>query len=92
MGNTQRLKEAGTSYERIFEKKDVCSSARNEWKRLRDVDTAQKEWSENVGYVIRLDTRERKVYQDSIDNENWQQALSEATTEPRLIICHGLLD
>ena len=60
--NTRKLKEAGAPYERVFVKKDVHPGVKNEWKRLRDVEAAEKGRPENVGCVIRLDTRERKVY------------------------------
>lgn len=74
LGGTRRLKEAGAPYERIFVKKDVHPSVRNEWKRLRDVEAAEKARPENVGCVVRLDTRERKVYRDNVLIDSWQPA------------------
>lgn len=74
LDKTKRLKEAGAPYERIFVKKDVHPSVRNEWKRLRDVEAAEKGRPENVGCAIRLDTRERKVYRDNVVIDSWQPA------------------
>lgn len=74
LANTRRLKEAGAPYERVFVKKDVHPSVRNEWKRLRDVEAAEKGRPENVGCVVRLDTRERKVYRDNVVIGSWQPA------------------
>ena len=74
LANTRKLKEAGAKYERIFVKKDVHPSVRNEWKRLRDVEAAEKGRPENVGCVIQLDTRERKMYRDNVVIDSWQPA------------------
>lgn len=58
---TSTLKEGGAAYQRIYVKKDVHPSVRNEWKRLREAENLEKNRPENVGCVIRLDTRERKL-------------------------------
>lgn len=74
LSKSNRLKEAGGPYGRIYVKKDVHPSIRNEWKRLRDVETAEKARPENVGCVVRLDTRERKVYRDNVVIDSWNSA------------------
>ena len=68
LGKTRKLKEKGQEYERVYIKKDVHPSVRNEWKRLREVEKAEKERPENVGCVIRLDAKDRKVYRDDVIN------------------------
>ena len=52
-------------------KKDVHPSVRNEWKRLRDAERTEKDRPENVGCVIRLDVRERKLYRDDVVIDKW---------------------
>ena len=74
LANSRRLKEAGSPYERVFVKKDVHPSVRNEWQRLRDLEAAEKGRPENVGCVVRLDIRERKVYRDNVVIDSWQPA------------------
>ena len=69
---TRRLKEAGPAYERVFVKKDVHPSVRNEWKRLRDAENAEKNRPENYGHVIRLDVKERKLYRDDVVIDSWK--------------------
>lgn len=64
LANSKKLKTAGENYTRIYVKKDVHPSVRKEWKRLRDAEAREKEKPENVGCVIRLDTRQRKLYRD----------------------------
>lgn len=71
LSKTRGLKEKGQPYDRIYVKKDVHPNVRKEWKRLRDAETAEKNRPENVGYVIRLDTRERKLYRDSEVIDQW---------------------
>ena len=61
LDKTKRLKEAGAPYERIFVKKDVHSSVRNEWKRLRDVEAAEKGRPENVGCARASYSRKKSV-------------------------------
>ena len=46
---------------------------RMEWRRLREVERNEKERPENSGCVIRLDTRERKVYRDGEVIDEWSQ-------------------
>ena len=65
------LKTAGDNVKTIFIKKDVHPRVRKEWQRLRDVERAEKEKPENVGCVIRLDPRERKVYKDREVIDSW---------------------
>ena len=68
---TSKLKEGGAAYQRIFIKKDVHPSVRNEWKRLREAENLEKNRPENVGCVIRLDPRERKLYRDDVVIDSW---------------------
>lgn len=69
--NANRLKTSGETYSRIYIKKDVHPSVRNEWRRLRNAEATEKERPENAGCVIRLDTRERKLYKDDIVIDSW---------------------
>lgn len=69
----RQLKQAGREYEKIFIKKDVHPSIRKEWKRLHDAERAEKGRPENSGCVIRLDTRERKLYRDGVVIDSWNQ-------------------
>ena len=70
--NASRLKNSGDNFSRIYIKRDVHPRVRKEWRRLRDVETAKKAKPENVGCVIRLDKRERKLYNVVIDTWNAQ--------------------
>lgn len=70
---TRVLKESGEVYSRIYIKRDVHPSVRAEWKRLREVERKEKERPENVGCVVRLDTRERKLYRDGVVIDSWSQ-------------------
>lgn len=70
---TKKLKESGAPFDTVFVKRDTHPSVRNEWRRLRDAEKAEKEKPENIGCVIRLDIRERKLYRDGIVIDSWQQ-------------------
>ena len=59
-----RLKDAGESFAQVYVKRDMHPAVRNEWKRLRDAEVAEKAKPGNLGCVIRLDTRSRKLYRD----------------------------
>ena len=65
------LKNAGDVFRRIFIKKDVHPSVRNEWQRLRNVEKKEKERPENVGCVVYLDTQQRKVFRDGVVIDSW---------------------
>ena len=69
----RQLKQAGREYEKIFIKKDVHPSIRKEWKRLHDAERAEKGRPENAGCVVRLDTKERKLYRDGVVIDSWNQ-------------------
>ena len=69
---SSQLKNAGAHYSNVYIKKDVHPSVRDEWKRLRSVETAEKENPANVGCTIHLDTKERKVYRDGIVIDSWK--------------------
>lgn len=71
LDNARRLKDAGEGFSRIYIKKDVHPSVRREWKRLRDAEAAERSRPENAGSVIRLDTRERKLYRDGDVIDSW---------------------
>ena len=71
LDKARKLKEKGQDYKLVYIKKDVHPSVRNEWKRLREAEKAEKERPENVGCVIRLDTRERKLYRDEVVIDSW---------------------
>lgn len=71
LSNASRLKACGGNFSRIYIKKDVHPSVRKEWRRLRDVEAAEKAKPENVGCVIRLDARELKVYKDNTVIDTW---------------------
>ena len=68
-----QLKQGGRAYGKIFVKKDIHPSIRNEWKRLHDAERAEKERPENAGCVIRLEPRERKLYKDGVVIDSWSQ-------------------
>lgn len=74
LGKTRKLKETGAPYDRVFVKKDVHPVVRNEWKRLREAEVAEKAKPENTGCVIRLDTKERKLYRDEVVIDSWRPA------------------
>lgn len=65
------IANAGVQFSCMFIKRDEHPSVRNEWKRLRDAEAAEKARSENVGCNIRLDMRERRLYKDGIVNDRW---------------------
>ncbi len=71
LNNARLLKGSSDNHNRIYIKKDVHPSIRREWSRLREVEAAEKAKPENVGCVIRLDTRERRVYKDDTVIDTW---------------------
>ena len=71
LDKAKALKNAGDVYRRIFIKKDVHPSVRNEWQRLRNVEKEEKERPENVGCVVYLDARQRKVFRDGVVIDSW---------------------
>ena len=68
---SRNLKERGAPYDKIYVKKDTHPSVRLEWRRLRTAEQTEKNRPENYGHVIRLDTRERKLYRDDIVIDSW---------------------
>ena len=74
LGKTKKLKESGAPYDSVYVKKDVHPSVRKEWKRLRDAEAAEKVKPEYTGCVIRLDTKERKLYRDGVVIDSWRPA------------------
>ena len=71
LAKSQELKGRGAPYDKIYIKKDVHPAVRQEWKRLRDVTTAEKERPENQGSNVLFNVRERKVYRDGIVIDQW---------------------
>lgn len=71
LDKAKKLKSSGDQYSRIYVKKDVHPSVREEWKRLRSAEKTERERPENVGCSIRLDTRERKLYKDDVVIDAW---------------------
>ena len=68
------MKDAGATFARIYVKKDVHPHVRNEWKRLKDAESLEKNKPENVGRVIRLDPRSRVLYRDDVVIDKWNPA------------------
>lgn len=66
-----KLKQATGEFNKIYIKKDVHPSIRGEWRRLRAAERTEKERLENAGCVIRLDSRERKLYRDGVVTDAW---------------------
>ena len=64
--NTKALKEAGPLYKSIFVRKDTHPATRNEWKRLKDAESSEKEKPENQGCTIELDFRSRELRRDGV--------------------------
>lgn len=71
LGLAKHLKTAGERYKKIFIKKDVHPTVREEWKRLRESEKRERERPENVGCNISLNVRERKLYKDGIVIDEW---------------------
>ena len=65
------LKSLNDTYNRIYIKKDVHPSVREEWKRLREVVQREKDRPENASSAINFDVRERKVYKDNVLIDQW---------------------
>lgn len=68
---TSRLKDRRGAFGKIYIKKDVHPAVREEWKRLRAAEIAEKERPENQGCTIRLDVRERKLYRNGVVIDGW---------------------
>lgn len=66
---TNKFKEVGETYARIFTSNDHPGMWKK-WKQLCDPKIWEKERPKNVGYMIRLDTKEQKLYCDDII-DNW---------------------
>lgn len=63
---TPKLKTQGGAFGKIYVMKDIHPTVREEWKRLRAAETTEKERPENQGCTIRLDVRERKLYENRV--------------------------
>ena len=68
---TSKMKERGEPYSKIYIKKDVHPSVRQEWRRSRTSEQNERNRPENQGCVIRLDNKERKLYKDGIVIDMW---------------------
>lgn len=71
LGVAKHLKSAGERYKKVFIKKDVHPSVREEWKRLREAEKRERERPENVGCNIHLNVRERQLYKDGVVIDKW---------------------
>lgn len=71
LNKAKRLKEGTDMYKKIYIKKDVHPSVREEWKRLREAEKKEKEKPENVGCNIYFNARERKLYKDGVVIDSW---------------------
>lgn len=80
LAKASTLKQSAGEFSRIYVKKDVHPSIRKEWRRLHDAEKVEKERPENSGCVIRLDTRERKLYRDGRLSMNGISSFSKETT------------
>ena len=65
------LKSANVTYNKIYIKKDVHPSVREEWKRLREAFQREKDRPDNTNSVITFNVRERKVYKDNVVIDQW---------------------
>ena len=72
LDQAKNLKTRSEPYSKIYVKKDVHPSVRKEWQRLRDAEKTERDRPENVGCVVRLDTRERKLYRDGCVIDSWR--------------------
>jgi len=70
LANTKVLKERD-AFKKIYVKKDLHPAVRNEWKRLRDVESAEKRKPENQGCSIELDYISREVKRDDVVIDSW---------------------
>lgn len=61
------LKEAQNPFKKIYIKKDVSPSVRNEFRRLREVVQREKDKPENAGKNVFFNVREKKVYVDDLE-------------------------
>lgn len=68
----KHLMSAGERYKKVFIKKDVHPSVREEWKRLKESEKNERERPENVGCNISLNVRERKLYKDGLVIDEWR--------------------
>lgn len=71
LNNANWLKSTGDNVSRIYIKRDIHPSIMKEWRRLRDVEAAERARPENAGCVIRLDTKERKLYINNVVTDRW---------------------
>lgn len=71
LDQAKNLKTAGEAFKKIYVKKDVHPAVRKEWQRLHDVVKTERERPGNVGCVVNLDTKERKVYRDGVVIDSW---------------------
>ena len=69
--NSKKLKDAGSSYERVYVKKDLHPAVRKEWNRLREAERNEKSRPENQNVTIRFDSRERKLYRNDTVIDSW---------------------
>ena len=67
----KHLKTATEPYRKVYIKKDVHPSVRQEWQRLRAAEKSERERPENIACNIHLNVRERQLYKDGIVIDKW---------------------
>ena len=65
------LKNSEEAFKTIYIRKDVHPAVRKEWERLRHAENDERNRPENRGCVIRLDTKERKLYRNDEVIDSW---------------------
>ncbi len=70
---SKKLKEAGEAFAKIFVKKDTHPSVRKEWKRLSDVEKAEKAKPENAGHAITFNRKLRQIMRDGVVIDSWSK-------------------
>ena len=72
--NAKELKKAENTEEvkNVYIKKDIHPSVRKEWKRLRDVEDAEKKKPANQGADIKLDPKTRTITRNGAVIDRWQ--------------------
>ena len=65
------LKDKGELFRKIYIKKDIHPEVRKEWDRLRAAEVREKNDPANQGAIIRLDTKERKLYRNDSVIDSW---------------------
>ena len=70
--NAKKLNDAGSTYERVYIKKDQHPEVRKEWNRLREAEKNERLRPESQHATIRLDAKERKLFRDDVVIDSWK--------------------